>query len=89
MGLDSTQPAFEQLTNACHQRNLPVGTWRSDERLAMKERGERLKIFDINHQKLPSLAQITLQLCNDKDKPNSPVDIVHWIADGIKAENDQ
>jgi len=55
----------------------------------MEERGERLKIFNINHQRLPSLAQITLQLCDANDNAISPPDIVDWIADGIKAENDQ
>jgi hypothetical protein len=89
LGLDSTRPAFEQLTKACHQRKLPVDAWRSDEHLAMEERGEQLKIFDLNHQKLPTLAQITVQLCDNKDNSDSNVDIVQWIADGIKAENDQ
>jgi hypothetical protein len=55
----------------------------------MKERGERLKIFDVDHEKAPTLAQITLQLCDDKDCSNSRADLVDWIADGIKAENDQ
>jgi len=89
MGLDSTRPAFEQLTEACHRRKLPVEAWRSEEHLATEERGERLKFFDINHQKSPTLAQITVQLCDNKDNPDSRVHIVQWIADGIKAENDQ
>jgi hypothetical protein len=55
----------------------------------MKERGERLKMFDVNHEKAPTLAQITLQLCDDQNSSNSRADLVDWIADGIKAENDQ
>jgi hypothetical protein len=41
------------------------------------------------HEKAPTLAQITIQLCDNKDKINTSVDIVDWIADGIKAEIDQ
>jgi hypothetical protein len=89
IGLKSTQPAFEQLTQSCIQQNLPVESWKRDEDLAMEERGERLKIFDINHEKAPTLAQITLQLCDGKDGSDGAADIVDWIADGIKAENDQ
>ncbi len=55
----------------------------------MKERGERLKIFDVNHEKAPTLAQITLQLCDNQNSSNGTADLVDWIANGIKAENDQ
>ena len=60
ISLDSTEPGFEQLTNSCLQRKLPVEAWRSAERLAMEKRGEYLRIFDINHQKVLTLAEITL-----------------------------
>jgi hypothetical protein len=89
LGLDSTQPAFEQLTNTCLQRKLPVDSWRSAELFAMEERGERLKIFDVNHAKAPTLAQITLSLTESKDNSNEAANIIDWIADGIKIENDQ
>jgi hypothetical protein len=89
LGLDSTLPAFEQLTNTCLQRNLPVESWRSAEILAMEERGERLKIFDVNHEKAPTLAQITLRLAESKDNSNEAANIIDWVADGIKIENDQ
>jgi hypothetical protein len=59
------------------------------EALAMEERGENLSIFDLNHEKAPSLAQITLQLTENKDNGNDNSNIVDWIADGIKAENYQ
>jgi hypothetical protein len=55
----------------------------------MEERGEHLKIFDINYKKAPTLAEITLSLTNTKDNSNSTANIVDWIADGIKAQNDQ
>ena len=55
----------------------------------MEERGQHLNIFDINHKKPPTLAQITLQLTDLKDNPSEYVKIVDWIADGIKAQNDQ
>jgi hypothetical protein len=55
----------------------------------MEERGERLKIFDVNHQKAPTLAQISLQLCDDKENSKDRTDVVDWISDGIKAENFQ
>ena len=55
IGLDSTEPAFNQLTKSCHQQNLPVEAWRAAEHLAMEERGEHLKIFDINYKKAPHL----------------------------------
>lgn len=89
MGLHSTRPAFEELTKSCLERNLPVNSWELEGNLAMEERGETLKIFDLKHEKAPTLAQITLQLCDDKEDVNTTVDIVDWIADGIKAEIDQ
>lgn len=91
IGLNSTQPAFDELTKSCHERNLPVDAWKSAYCLAMDERGEHLEIFDVNHEKAPTLAQITLQLTEMKDNSNNNnnVNIVNWIADGLKAENDQ
>jgi hypothetical protein len=55
----------------------------------MEERGERLNVFNINHRKAPTLAEITLGLCDDRDNVTGAANIVDWIADGIKAENDQ
>jgi hypothetical protein len=89
IGLDSTEPAFKELTKTCLERDLPVEAWRTDEHLAMEERGERLRIFDVSHKKAPTLAQITLQLTDAKDVSNHDVQIVDWISDGIKAQNDQ
>lgn len=89
IGLDSTRPAFEQLTNSCRERKLPVDSWKSAERLAMEERGERLEMFDVNHKKAPTLAQITLKLTDTKDSSAASANVVHWISDGIKAQNDQ
>ena len=89
IGLDSTQPAFDQLTHSCLQRKLPVEAWRVAECLAMEERGDHLTIFDINHEKAPTLAQITLQLTNAEDDSSDKANMVNWIADGIKAQNDQ
>ena len=63
--------------------------WRSAEILAMDERGEKLNIFDINHKKSPTLAQITLSLAESKDNSNEVSNIIDWIADGIKTEIDQ
>lgn len=55
----------------------------------MEERGEHLRIFDINHKKPPTLAEITLSLTDTKDDSKDTVNIVDWIADGIKVQNDQ
>ena len=55
----------------------------------MEERGEHLRIFDIKHEKAPSLAEITLKLLEMKVHSNDSLNIVDWIADGIKAQNDQ
>ena len=60
-----------------------------DEHLATEERGEQLKIFDVNHQKLPTLAEIMFKLCDNKDNRSGLGNIVDWIADGIKAKNDR
>ena len=57
--------------------------------MAMEERGEKLKIFDVNQKKAPTLAQITLQLTSNKEISNNSANIVDWIADGIKIQNDQ
>jgi hypothetical protein len=88
-GLNATQPAFEELTKTCLQRNLPVEAWRSAESLAMEERGEKLKIFEVKHRKAPSLAQITLDLTEKMENSCDATNIVDWIADGIKTESDQ
>jgi hypothetical protein len=55
----------------------------------MEERGDLLRIFDVNHEKAPTLAQVTLRLTEAKDGSGSGLNIVDWIADGIKAQNDQ
>jgi hypothetical protein len=55
----------------------------------MEERGEQLTIFDINHKKPPTLAEITLSLTDTKDALKDSVDSVDWIADGIKVQNAQ
>ena len=89
MGLDSTKPAFDELTKSCLERKLPVEAWRSAEHLAMEERGERLKIFDVRHKKAPTLAEITLELTDTEDDSMNAGNVVDWISDGIKAENDQ
>ena len=88
-GLDSTKPAFDQLTESCLQRKLPVKAWKLAEGLAMEERGEHLRIFDINQKKAPTLAQITLKLTDAKNDSDDFGNFVDWISDGIKAQNDQ
>ena len=55
----------------------------------MEERGEHLRIFNVNQKKAPTLDQITLELTNAKDGLNNAGNIVDWISDGIKAQNDQ
>ena len=55
----------------------------------MEERGERLAIFDINHKKAPTLAEITLKLTDSKKSRNISASVVNWISDEIKAQNDQ
>src|ERR1700678_662621 len=89
IGLDSTKPAFDELTKSCLKRKLPVQAWRSSEHLAMERRGEHLRIFDVKHKKAPTLAEITLTLTSTTDDSNYTVNMVDWIADGIKAQNDQ
>ena len=88
-GINSTRPAFDQLTDSCLQRKLPVESWKLAEGLAMEERGDRLKIFDVDHQNAPTLAEITLKLTDTKDNTNESANVVHWISDGIKTQNDQ
>jgi hypothetical protein len=77
------------LTISCKERKLPVDSWKLAEAKAMDERGESLGIFDIKHEKAPTLAQITLKLTDTHDGNNNGVDMVDWIANGIKTENDQ
>ena len=89
VGLDSTKPAFDQLTESCIQRKLPVESWRTAERLAMEERGDSLRIFDIKHKKPPTLSQITLQLTENNGAPSDNADEVDWISNGIKTQNEQ
>jgi hypothetical protein len=56
----------------------------------MEQRGEHLRIFDINHKRAPTLAEITLTLTSDaSNNSKSIVNMVDWVADGIKAQNDQ
>jgi hypothetical protein len=55
----------------------------------MEERGEALRIFDVDHEKSPTLAEITLKLTDVGVSSNNNANIVHWISDGIKAQNDQ
>jgi hypothetical protein len=55
----------------------------------MEERGDRLRILDVNHQKASTLAQITLNLIDAEENSNDNANVVHWISDGIKAQNEQ
>ena len=55
----------------------------------MENRGECLGIFDIWNRKAPTLAQITLQMTNTKENSKVAANVVDWISDGIKAQNDQ
>lgn len=87
--MDSTKPAFNELTKSCLDRKLPVDVWRSSEHSAIEERGDKLKIFDIKHKKPLTFAEISLQLTDDNKDENDKMKIVHWISDGIKAENNQ
>lgn len=57
--------------------------------MAMEERGESLKIFDVNHKKAPTLAEITLRLTESIDNSSNSANAVDWISEGIKAQNDQ
>ena len=50
----------------------------------MEERGDHLRIFDINHEKAPTLTQITLKHTEMKDHSSDGANIVDWIANGIK-----
>ena len=45
----------------------------------MEKRGEYLRIFDINHQKAPTLAEITLSVIEGDDSSNSTSMVVDWI----------
>ena len=77
------------MNKSCLERKLSVDSWKLDEAIAMEEQGECLRIFDLNHEKAPSLTQITLKLTDTKEYSSNKVDVVHWISDGIKAQNDQ
>ena len=57
--------------------------------MAMDERGEKLRIFDVNHKKAATLAQITLKLTEAKEIPKNALNAVDWISDGMKAQNNQ
>jgi hypothetical protein len=88
-GLDSTQPAFDELTKSCLLQKLPIKAWKSAEHLAMRNRGNQLRIFDISHEKAPSLAEVTLQLTETQDHSSNGMNVVNWIAHGIRTQNDQ
>lgn len=55
----------------------------------MEERGEKLGIFDVKHEKAPTLAEISLRLTDTKESSKVDTNIVNWLSDGIKAQNDQ
>ena len=55
----------------------------------MEERGEKLGIFDVKHEKAATLAEISLRLTENTEGSNFERNLVNWISDGIKAQNDQ
>ena len=57
--------------------------------MAMEERGERLRMFDVSEKKAQTFAEITLELTNQEENSNNPGNAIDWITDGIKTENDQ
>ena len=46
-------------------------------------------IFDISHEKTPTLAEVTLQLTEREDHSSHTVNIVNWIAEEIRVQDDQ
>jgi hypothetical protein len=55
----------------------------------VEKRGKKLSIFDVNHKKAPTLAEITLRLTDEKNESKNSTHLVDWVSDGIKAQNDQ
>ena len=59
------------------------------ESLAVDKRGKYLSIFDVNHKKAPTLAEITLRLSDENEDLTNAASVVDWVSDGIKAQNNQ
>ena len=55
----------------------------------MDDRGEALRIFNINQEMAPTLAQITLWLADKNKDSIDASNVVDWVANGIKAQNYQ
>jgi hypothetical protein len=55
----------------------------------MKNRGNQLRIFDMSHEKAPNPAEVTLQLTENQDHSSNGMNVVNWIAHGIRTQNDQ
>ncbi|KIM74284.1 hypothetical protein PILCRDRAFT_14546 [Piloderma croceum F 1598] len=59
-GVSEMKPAFEQLTK-CLDASLVRG-WTEQERVAMEQCGDHLKIYEVVAKKLPTLVEIQLKL---------------------------
>ena len=55
----------------------------------MDDRGEALRIFNINQEMAPTLAQITLWLADENKDSIDASNVVDWVVNGIKAQNYQ
>ncbi|KAI0245917.1 hypothetical protein BJV78DRAFT_1286968 [Lactifluus subvellereus] len=86
-GLSETMPAFEQLTE-CLEPSL-VQEWTAQERVAMENRGDHLKIYEATLDKLPTLADIRLRLSEAEVRYGNLSGSVSALMEGLTIERSQ
>ncbi|KAI0244966.1 hypothetical protein BJV78DRAFT_1289900 [Lactifluus subvellereus] len=86
-GLAETKPAFEQLTE-CLEPSL-VQEWTAQERVAMENRGDHLKIYEVTSEKLPMLADIRLRLSEADIWHKNLSGAVSALMEGLAIERSQ
>ena len=87
MGLKETRTAYEQLCEALDPGE--ISQWQIDEASAMRNRGEELKIFEVQEMKLPTLADIRLELTEKEGRNRLASGTISWLADGVALEQAQ
>ncbi|KAF8463731.1 hypothetical protein DFH94DRAFT_686719 [Russula ochroleuca] len=87
IGVKDTSEAFIELSAAL-DTNL-IEAWQRDEQQAQVNRGECLRIYDVQVEQAPSQADIRLGLTSSEQKKGLRCGTITWLVLGISLEDEQ
>ncbi len=87
LSLKETKQGYDDLTETLHPSDIQQ--WKMDKERAMKNRGEELKLFDVQEMKSSTQADIRLQLSEKESSNQMAGGTISWLAEGISLEQAQ